>query len=197
MSSIRGTGRYRERAVVILGWLRRCMEPGIVKGLVQRTRTKRARHHEMASPHRRLALITLTVLMGGLLAVGIRLYPTVAVNNPNATLQVTRELAFASNASGAATITLTATLTSNISSLGTPIAWEIEGGPADTDGATPNQPDFRCVANASNQCSFAFTSASSGIGLVRAWVDPDSAQPPVGTNEADMNEGRLSDSTPL
>jgi hypothetical protein len=151
----------------------------------------------MASPLRRVALITLTVFVAGLVAVVIRLAPATAVNNPNATIQVTREIAYGTTAAGATTVTLTATLYSNISSLGTPIAWEVEGGPADTDGATPNQPDFRCTANASNQCSFQLLSAGSGTGLVRAWVDPDAAQPPIGTNEADTAEGRLSDSTPF
>jgi len=149
----------------------------------------------MASPHRRVALITLTVLLGGLFAAGVRLVPVTAAINRDAKLQVTPEYATASIASGGTTITLTATLDG--SSFGTPVAWEVEGGPADTDGATVRSPDFRCFASAANTCSITLNSAVSGIGLVRAWVDPDQNVAPGGTDEADLGEGRLSDRTPF
>jgi hypothetical protein len=150
----------------------------------------------MASPtRRRVALITLTALAATLLGAGIRLVPALAVNNPAANLQVTPELAFGSSAAGPATITLTARLDG--ASAGTPIAWEVEGGPSDIDGATTESPDAHCTADSNSSCTISLVSAGAGSGLVRAWVDPDATAPPSGTNEADLGEGRLSDATPF
>ncbi|HEV7861179.1 MAG TPA: hypothetical protein VGR20_00710, partial [Acidimicrobiia bacterium] len=121
------------------------------------------------------------VLLAGLLPVG----PALAATDPS--LQVTREL----------TVTATdiATLTATMSKqpvTPTTINFEILNGPGDTDNGDSGTPDKTCVvdpnAQVKDSCSVDIRSGSSGISLVRAWIN--------GTTP-DTTEGRLSQKAAL
>ena len=131
----------------------------------------------MAAPRtfRRSATLLATVLLAGLLPVGLA---RAAGTTPS--LQVSREL----TATATDIATLTATVTPEPASSVT-INFEVVDGPADTndnDGDTAN-PDRTCVVNPNNDpkgsCTVDIRSGASGISLVRAWINgqsPDSAE---------------------
>jgi len=79
----------------------------------------------------------------------------------------------------------------------TVISFEVENGPIDHDGDTPETPDYSCTifatvnsANDPPQCTVPLEPALvPGTSLIRAWIDSNLNASVV---EADLSEGRLS-----
>jgi len=92
----------------------------------------------------------------------------------------------------------TQTVTARLSSQATfavDIDFEFESGPGDPgDGNTPEVPDRTCrVPIAGTECGFAYTSAVSGIDIMRVWIDHDGIDGAAGgITEADPTEGPYS-----
>ena len=110
------------------------------------------------------------------------------------TLQVIQEIE--TGAAAGAGVTLEAQVT-GAPLLNVRIAFELEGVPGDSDGANYGTADLTCTTDALGKCSKTITSATSGTGLVRAWIDADKTEQSAGgVREADVAEARLSNANP-
>ena len=140
----------------------------------------------------RALLIAATVI--GALVVATR----VEANHGTRTLQVHPELVSTGALPGTGQA-LTAELSSAAdgTSGAIEIDFEIEGGPADSDGISPESPDLTCtVAQTSSTCTTdEIPGTGTGQSTVRAWIDHDKKNETGqgGVTEADRAEGRLSD----
>ena len=148
-------------------------------------------------------------MVAGLLSLALVNAPAQA-NHGSLKLEVYREIASAKIGTGLsdAGVTFTAILTQSNGAPPTSggtnveIDWEVEGGPADADGNTPETPDNSiCVTPAVvapgeyPSCTATFKSATIGTSYIRAWIDHDGrGENEGGGTEADRTEGRLSDS---
>lgn len=73
------------------------------------------------------------------------------------------------------------------------IDFEVESGPNNPEGNTPETPDATCtiVAGASS-CTRTFTSSAPGTNFIRVWVDEDGQdESGGGGTESDRTEGRM------
>ena len=155
---------------------------------------------------RRVAALSAVSLIGGLsptILAATSLLPTAAAHAAASSLEVTQDIQ-------SLDIGDTATLTATVN--GTPsaplvISFEIEGGPADTDGISRQTPDRQCaIGIASTSCTVTILSNVGGNSPVRAWMDLDAPTngnllnpTPTGSGgavvEADPNEARYAGPT--
>jgi hypothetical protein len=148
-------------------------------------------HH--ARSRRLLAgVVTATLVAGVLTLLG---WSPAQANHPlGSSLQVIKEI---NSAAINHPITLTAVL-SDTALTPVDIAWEFEGGPY-KPGVDSDTADEICTIPATGtECTISVTSASSGTGLVRAWIDHDKKEGSEvgGINESDGGEGRLANASP-
>ncbi|MEY2568137.1 MAG: hypothetical protein QOE35_2666 [Actinomycetota bacterium] len=139
----------------------------------------------------RIQALVMVVAVVGALAVATR----ADANHGTRTLQVHPEVVttFAAPGTGQP---LTAELSAAVDGTSGPIQidFEVESGPADTDGNSRQTPDATCTVTTGTRCTSApFAGSQTGTSTVRAWIDHDKLDGDAGgITEADSAEARLS-----
>ncbi|MGH2728976.1 MAG: Ig-like domain-containing protein [Actinomycetota bacterium] len=111
-------------------------------------------------------------------------------NHETRTLEVTPETAsVATGTSHVLTATLSAAPTAGTGTIN--VDFELESGPNNADGNTPESPDKTCsIAAGATTCTENYTGSSVGTDTWRAWIDHDGLNPGQGgVVEADTAEG--------
>lgn len=77
------------------------------------------------------------------------------------------------------------------------VDFEIESGPHDEDGNTPESPDFTCIVpesppsdptESTNTCTVSYDGSFTGTDVIRAWIDHGSSDASVEADPAELEE---------